>query len=108
MTLPTPSSATPGSMIRPSVRVRWNPGPHTSGARARIGITIRLATSDTTTAWRTAETLDEAATSGMPASSAPTLAVRGRTTEASGWDTIQTSDVIDTVTAYTPVSETPK
>ena len=64
-------------------------------------MTATAATSETTTEWRTAVTCLEAGIAGARPGSADavTIAVRGRTTEASGWETIQTKEVIDTVTA---------
>ena len=101
ITRPTPSIATPGSRIRPSPRVRSKSGPQTSGASARIGITRMAAAAETSTECRTAAPCFSSGITGLSPGSeeAKTIALRGRTTEASGWETIQTSEVIETVTA---------
>ena len=85
----------------PDGTVRASPGPQTSGASARIGITATAAASETTTEWRTAVPwLDSGITGVRPGSAAAvTIALRGSTTDASGCETIQTSEVIETVTA---------
>jgi hypothetical protein len=110
ITRPTPSSATPGSRISPSSNVRPKPEPQTSGAIARITTTARAAAAEISTACLTAAPwLVGGISSGASPGSeeAETLAFRGRTTEASGCETTQTSEVIETVTAYTPVSPIP-
>ena len=81
--------------------MRWKSGPQTSGAIARIGITASDATAEMTTAWRTAAPCSAGGMTGVRPGSADavTIAFLGSTTEASGWETIQTSEVIETVTA---------
>ena len=72
-----------------------------SGAIARIGTTSRVAAAEISTECRTAALcLSSGIAGARPGSAeAKTIALRGRTTEASGCETIQTSEVIETVTA---------
>ena len=81
--------------------MRSNPAPQTRGAIARIGTTATVAAAETSTEWRTAAPwLRSGITGASPGSAAAaTIALRGRTIEASGWETIQTREVIETVTA---------